>query len=96
MSILKKFWNELKVEIKKTDLYSPSWFSTASKDVLDFEREKVRKAYCSTGRDFKEADRLQKLLLRFDAELSKRAWGDEKPHPPGIRREHGTNLYKKD
>lgn len=67
-----------------------------SDDVLDKEREKVRLMYCSSGDNFFEASRLQKLLWRFDDEMNKRAWGDEIPHAPSIHREHGWYLSNDD
>ena len=77
-------------------MYSTKWFATVSDDVLDKEREKVRLRYCSSDDNFFEASRLQKLLWRFDDEMSKRAWGDEIPHAPSIYREHGRYLLNDD
>lgn len=81
---------------KESQKYSSKWFDTASDEVLNAEREIVRKQYCSAGDDFSLAVRLQKLLHRFDSVLIKRAWGDEIPHGPGYHREHGYNLFKED
>ena len=50
-------------------------FDTVSDEVLNAEREVVRKQYCSAGDDFSLAVSLQNLLNRFDNVLSKRAWG---------------------
>lgn len=95
-SSLVKLWSELKEEIKRADLYSSKWFENATKDELNVEREKVRQAYCSASNSFKEACDLQCLLRRFDNELSKRAWGDEKPSPPSFHRENGWYLLNDD
>jgi len=76
--------------------YSSKWFNTVSDKVLKEEREVVRQKFCSAGSDFDLAGRLQNLLWIFDKELSKRAWGSEKPHGPSYHREHGYNLYKPD
>ena len=82
--------------VKNKDALSTKWFATVSDDVLDKEREKVRLMYCSSGDNFFEASRLQKLLWRFDDEMNKRAWGDEIPHAPSIHREHGWYLSNDD
>lgn len=76
--------------------YSRKWFETVSDEVLNSEREIVRKQFCSAGDDFSLAVCLENLLRRFDSELGKRAWGDEIPHGPGYHREHGYNLFKGD
>lgn len=89
-------WQNLKEEIRKSNLYSRKWFENASKMELDLEREKVRLEYCSSGDDFSRACYLENLLRRFDNELSKRAWGDEIPHAPRIHREHGWYLPNDD
>ena len=81
---------------KEPQKYSSKWFDTVSDEVLNAEREIVRKQYCSAGDDFSLAVRLQNLLNLFDKVLSKRAWGDEIPHGPGYHREHGYNLFKND
>ncbi len=93
---IKSMWVSLNEEIKKVSLYSTKWFETVSDDILNAEREKVRQSFCSSGGDIAEADRLQKLLWRFDEELRKRAWGDEIPHAPSISREHGWYLPNDD
>lgn len=93
---IRTLWNQLNEEIKKANMYSSKWFETVTDEVLSTEREKVRLAYCSSGEDFLEADRLQKLLWRFDKEMSKRAWGDKIPHAPSIHREHGWYLPNDD
>ena len=89
---IKGVWSNLSKEMKKAEMYTPKWFETVSDEVLDLEREKVRLEYCSSGRDFSKATRLQNLLWRFDKEMSKRAWENETPHPPRINREHGWYL----
>ena len=93
---LKKLWDQLKKEITKVDMYSSKWFETVTDETLNMEREKVRIAYCSSGDNFSEADRLEKLLNMFNKEISKRAWGDEIPHAPNINREHGWYLPNDD
>ena len=76
--------------------YSKKWFESISDAVLNSEREKVRKAYCSSGRNYKKACFLENLLGLFDAESSRRAWKGRKPSGPSYRREHGYNLFKPD
>lgn len=93
---LKDLRENLNEEIKKANMYSPKWFETVTDDILSTECEKVRLEYCTTGNNFSEASRLQKLLWRFDKEMSKRAWGDEIPHAPSIHREHGCYLPNDD
>ena len=79
---------------KEPQKYSSKWFDTVSDEILNVEREIVRKQYCSAGDDFSSAVVLQKLLYRFDCVLSKRLWGGEIPHYPSYHREHGYNLFK--
>lgn len=93
---IKALWDQLNEEIKKANMYSSKWFESVADETLSTEREKVRLAYCSSGDNFSEASRLQNLLLRFDKEMSKRTWGDETPHAPGIHREHGWYLPNDD
>ena len=93
---IKAFWNNLREEIGKANIYSTKWFETVSDDVLNAEREKIRLDYCASGDNFSEACRLERLLARFDSEISKRAWGGEIPHAPSIHREHGWYLPNDD
>ena len=58
---------------KEPQKYSSKWFDTVSDEVLNAEREAVRKQYCTAGDDFSLAVSLQNLLNRFDNVLSKRA-----------------------
>ncbi len=81
---------------RKPQKYSSKWFEPVSDQVLNTEREIVRKQYCSAGDNFSLAVSLQNLLRLFDSALSKRAWGDEIPHGPSYHREHGYNLFKND
>ena len=76
--------------------YSSNWLSNATDDELKTERERVRREYCSSGNNFEKASELQNTLYRFDAEMSKRAWGDEEPKPPSYHREHGWYLPNDD
>lgn len=93
---LVSLWNNLKEEISKPDIYSSKWFKTVSNDALNEEREIIRVKYCSSSDDFSEACRLERLLLRFDEELSIRKWGDKTPEAPKIYREHGWYLPNDD
>lgn len=93
---LKSLWEKLNEKIKKGNMYSSKWFSMLTDEELDVEREKVRLAYCSSGDDFSESCKLQRLLWRFDEEMSNRAWGDEIRHGPAFRREHGWYLSNDD
>ena len=76
--------------------FSKKWFSSASDEELETEREKVRQEYCASGDDFDKACELQETLYEFDDEMSKRAWGDEEPHAPSYHREHGWYLPNDD
>ncbi len=89
-------WKTVKERMREVKKYSPEWFESISDGVLDAERENVRENWCAAGSNLIEADRLRSLLLKFDEELSKRAWGDEIPHAPKIYREHGWYLPNKD
>ena len=93
---IKALWTQVDEGVKKANMYSNKWFETVTDDVLSAEREKVRLAFCSSGDNFSEASRLEKLLWRFDEEMSKRAWGDETPHAPDFHREHGWYLPNDD
>ncbi len=87
-----RLWSILIERIERGELYSAKWFDTATDTELDFEREKVRQAFCSSGKDIQAASYLQNLLWRFDDEMRKRAWGNEIPRAPAIHREHGWYL----
>ena len=76
--------------------FGKKWFSSASDEELETEREKVRQEYCSSGDDFDRACELQETSYKFDEEMSKRAWDDEEPHAPSIHREHGWYLSNDD
>ncbi len=69
--------------------YSYRWFKSAPDSDLETEREKVRVAFCSAGDDFDLACESEKLLWKFNEEMSKRAWAGEKPSGPAFQREHG-------
>lgn len=81
---------------KKPQKYGDKWFDTVTDEVLEKERENVRKQFCAAGKDISLASSLQNMLNRFNAEMCKRAWKGEEPQPPSYHREHGYNLYKKD
>lgn len=93
---LTTLWKKINEEVQKTDIYSPKWFETASEETLNIEREKVRLNFCSPKNDYSTACKLQNLLYRFDAEISKRSWGNETPSAPSVRREHGWYLFNDD
>lgn len=93
---ISSFWNNLKAEISKQNKYNSKWFETVTDEVLIAEREKIRIDYCASGNNFDEACRLERLLGRFDKEMSKRAWAGETPRPPAIHREHGWYLPNDD
>lgn len=57
---------------KEYSKYSTKWFQSLSDVALREEREIVRKRMCGAGRDFVLADKLYRLLLRFDKEIQKR------------------------
>lgn len=73
--------------------YSDKWFDTVSDEVLDEEREIVRKKSYSMGDDFPVAER---LIRKFNSVMSARDWAGEEPQPPSYHREDGHNLYKPD
>ena len=91
-----RLWGILQERMERGEIYSSKWFDTATNAELDFEREKVRLAYCSSGGDIHTASILQNLLWRFDDEMSKRAWGDEIPRAPAFHRENGWYLPNDD
>lgn len=68
----------------------------ASDEELASEREKVRLDFCNPDLDTNYRVECQRTLGVFDREMSKRAWGDEKPHAPSYHREHGWYLPNDD
>lgn len=76
--------------------YSDSWFKNATDDDLETEREKVRRAFCSAGSDYKLATRLQNLLWRFDSEMSKGTQDSKESTGYPKPREHGWYLPNDD
>ena len=80
----------------KIEKYSSKWFDTVSNEVLNAEREVVRKEFCASGNNFSKAVRLENLLRLFDKVISSRAWDGKTPQAPSYPREHGHNLYKPD
>lgn len=68
----------------------------ATDEELDAEREKVRLDFCNPDLDDDYRTRCQNKLNAFDSEMTKRAWGDEKPHAPSYHREHGWYLPNDD
>lgn len=93
---IKALWDQVSAKTKEANIYSDKWFDTMTDEALSTEREKVRLAYCASGDNPLETSRLEKLLWRFDREMSKRAWGDETPHGPSFHREHGWYLPNDD
>ena len=73
----------------RTPLYSSRWIKKSTTEELHNARRIANTEYSTTGNGV-----FFNLRNRIDAELSKRAWGDEVPHPPRYHREHGHNLYK--
>ena len=68
----------------------------ASDEELETAREKVRLDFCNPDLDNDYRIDCQKALGMFDREMSKRAWGDEKPHAPNYHSEHGWYLSSDD
>ena len=68
----------------------------AKDEELETEREKVRLDFCNPNLDTDYRINCQKVLGMFDREMSKRAWGDEKPHAPSYHSEHGWYLSSDD
>lgn len=93
---LLNLWKKLQKELNQANLLSTKWFENIPDAELSAERERVRLLYCALGDNFENATRLQNLLWRFDREMSRRAWGNEKPHAPSIHREHGWYLPNND
>lgn len=75
--------------------YSSKWFANASDELLDKEREVVRKQFCSAGDDFSLAVHLETLLHTFDKVMRARAWDGKEPGFP-VHREHGWYLPNDD
>ena len=76
--------------------YSSKWFETISDEILETEREVIRKQFCSAGDNFSLAVSLQNLLFRFDSELRNRSGEDKISYGPSYHREHGYNLFKEE
>ena len=75
--------------------YSPNWFSKASDDELDAEREPIRIKARYNGGD-PDAER---LLERFDREMVRRMnekYEREHPNAQPVHREHGWYLPSDD
>lgn len=72
------------------------FLKNATDEELDSEREKVRLDFCNPNLDKQYRIECYEKLGRFDAEKSKRAWGDEEPHAPSYHREHGWYLPNDD
>lgn len=76
--------------------YSKKWFDILPVELLEQEREVVRKEMCSAGRDYAKADRLWHLLNVFDRVLREKKYGNTSEYVFPPKREHGWNLYKPD
>lgn len=72
------------------------WLKNATDEELATEREKVRQDFCNPNFDDDYREKCHEKLGVFDAEMSKRAWGDEEPHAPSRSREHGWYLSNDD
>jgi hypothetical protein len=81
---------------KTPSRYSEKWFEVLPDDELASEREKVRKAFCTAGKDLVQAIRLENLLGMFDKEMSRRAWSGHSEYEFPVHREHGWYLSGKD
>ena len=81
---------------KRKREYTSEWLHTASVEEIQEEREKVRLDYCNPNYDDDYRQECCHTLQVFDRELSRRAWGNEKPHAPDIHREHGWYLPNDD
>ena len=68
----------------------------AKDEELETEREKVRLDFCNPNLDTDYRINCQKVPGMFDREMSKRAWGNEKPHAPSYHSEHGWYLSSDD
>ena len=68
----------------------------AKDEELETEREKVRLDFCNPNLDTDYRINCQKVLGMFDREMSKRAWGNEKPHAPSYHSEHSWYLSSDD
>ncbi len=71
------------------------WLKLSPKSKIDKKREAIRQKYVSAD-TIKKAEKLLRDLDTIDKELSKRAWGKEKPHAPSRHREHGWYLPNDD
>ena len=72
------------------------FLKNANDEELETEREKVRLDFCNPDLDSDYRINCQKVLGMFDREMSKRAWGNEKPHAPSYHSEHGWYLSSDD
>lgn len=72
--------------------YSAEWMESLSDEELEAEREKVRQAWCSVGKDFSSAVKLESILRKFDKEMSNRAWKGSKEYGYPKHGEHGWYL----
>lgn len=72
------------------------FLKNATDGELNAEREKVRLDFCNPNLDDEYRNSCQAKLRAFDSEMSKRAWGDKKPHAPSYQREHGWYLPNDD
>lgn len=91
----KEWWETLCDRITDKTPYSDKWFQKATDQELDIARESVRLKYCNPAFHDSPID-YQKLLRRFDSEMSKRAWKGEIPTAPAFHREHGWYIMDKD
>lgn len=90
------FYNQEKRKGLNMKKYDSEWFESISDEELSMEREIVRKQWCSYGGDESLALRLEKLLRKFDSELSKRAENKHVDSGVRIHREHGWYLPNDD
>ena len=73
-----------------------TFLKQGSYEELKSAREKIRQDFCNPTLDNRYREECRRKLDRFDAELSKRAWGNETPRPPSYHREHGYYLPNDD
>jgi hypothetical protein len=79
--------------------YADKWFNSATDSELDIEREKVRVVFSTAGRNNlsdSEVNKLERLLNRFDKEMSNRAWDGRTDYKYPAPREHGWYLPNDD
>ena len=73
--------------------YTGKWFHGRTDEELKEEREKVRKEFCTPGKDDRTYEALQKRLYQFDDEQQRRQYLDDDSYGFPAHGEHGLHLF---